>query len=372
MAAAMSKPILSLPLVQSYHPTTFLARGVAVPFTTPVLAGTRARQADRGGTELIVPNPSGGRGVYILAWGDLHALCQPTVHDRRLNEKAAALTAVVPSSIRAVSRQVAAEGLAGPASRDAAIGAVEAARRDLLTANFHLLMLLVKQDGRGTAAPGGADLAQRARQAVVQVAARLGQSADAVAASLEALAEMFGCIGVPGETGECRIPRLLRTLRRVRGEVSAWRGERGEGSSTLCAETVVAAADLTLLCAEHTLADVLALTTDITALLRTWQAAPGKVAGVATRPEWLLDGWEQICALWDDAAGHAGRLSALVEMAQLVPVLPNEIAEWGGKVVDSGPIANYRRRVLLNEDWRTGTAVYDLIARNERLRAKAP
>jgi hypothetical protein len=269
---------------------------------------------------------------------------------------------------------VAAEGLAGPAAREAAIGAVEADRQDLLTTNYLLLMLMVKQAGRERCDEGGkrTDVAQRARQAVVLAAARLGQSADAVATSLEALAELFGSIGVPGEAGECRIPRLLRTLRRVRDEVSAWRGARGEGSSTFCAEMVVAAADLTLTCAEHTLAEARALTADITAMLRSWNAAPGKIAGLATRPEWLLDGWEQICAVWTDAAGHAGRLSALVEMAQLVPILPNETAEWVGKVVDPKTIANYRRRVLLNEDWRTGTAVFSLIARNERLRAMAP
>src|ERR1700712_5461419 len=54
--------------MRPYHPTTFLERGVAVPFTTPMLAGTRARPAEKQGLELVIPNPSGGRGVYIMAW----------------------------------------------------------------------------------------------------------------------------------------------------------------------------------------------------------------------------------------------------------------------------------------------------------------
>ena len=62
---------LDIPLIQAYLPATFLERGVAVPFTTPMLAGTRARPSERGGTELLVPNPSGGTGVYILPWGSL-------------------------------------------------------------------------------------------------------------------------------------------------------------------------------------------------------------------------------------------------------------------------------------------------------------
>ena len=373
----MAPPTPTQPLVQSYHPTTFLDRGVAVPFTTPLLAGTRARPAERGGTELVVPNPSGGRGVYILPWGDLRALCNPTVHDRRLNERAAALPAIAPSSIRDVARQVAAEGLAGPAARQAAESALEADRRDRLLTNFLLLMLVVKQIGSGLGVPAetplqrAPDLGERARQAVMLIAARLGQPADTVAANLETLADLLTGIGLPDQTEECRIPRLLRTLRRVHDEVSAWRGQRGDGNSTLCAEMVVSAGGLTLTCAETTLAEAHGLTNDITALLRDWATAPGKIAQVVARPDWLLDGWEQICSLWDDATDPADRPAALVEMALLVPILPQETASWIGVVVDPIKMAAYRRKVLLNEDWRTGMAVFALIARNERLRSMA-
>src|ERR1700712_948232 len=98
-----------LPLIRPYHPVTFLERGVAVPFTTPMLAGTRARPADKGGLELVIPNPSGGRGVYIMAWTSISALCTPTLHDRQLNERIATLTNVTPHTIRQVGREVAHE-----------------------------------------------------------------------------------------------------------------------------------------------------------------------------------------------------------------------------------------------------------------------
>ncbi len=38
-----------------FLPTTFLERGVAVPFTTPLLAGSRTRPGERNQLELIVP-----------------------------------------------------------------------------------------------------------------------------------------------------------------------------------------------------------------------------------------------------------------------------------------------------------------------------
>ncbi|MBU6498939.1 MAG: hypothetical protein KGQ40_10460, partial [Rhodospirillales bacterium] len=59
------------PAVESFLPSTFLERGVAVPFTTPQLAGARARPGTRVPLELVVPNPSGGRGHYILPWDGL-------------------------------------------------------------------------------------------------------------------------------------------------------------------------------------------------------------------------------------------------------------------------------------------------------------
>ena len=94
------------PAVRLYHPATFLERGVAIPFTTPLLFGTRARPSERHGSELIIPNPSGGRGVYVLSWAAIAQLCQPTLHDQIFNEHIAALVAVTPASIRRVAREI--------------------------------------------------------------------------------------------------------------------------------------------------------------------------------------------------------------------------------------------------------------------------
>jgi hypothetical protein len=70
--------------VESFLPATFLERGVAVPFTTPQLNGARARPGERRPLELIIPNPSGGRGVYILPLEGIHDFCTLTINDRRL------------------------------------------------------------------------------------------------------------------------------------------------------------------------------------------------------------------------------------------------------------------------------------------------
>ena len=83
---------------QAYQPATFLERGVAMPFTTPQLAGARGRPDVRVGLEVILPNPAGGRGVYVLPWAGVRELCRPTVHDARLQQLVAELKVVTPNT----------------------------------------------------------------------------------------------------------------------------------------------------------------------------------------------------------------------------------------------------------------------------------
>jgi hypothetical protein len=87
--------------------------------------------------------------------------------------------------------------------------------------------------------------------------------------------------------------------------------------------------------------------------------------------DWLLDGWSLICGMWREAR-PADRLAVSWEMAMLVPVLPREAEAWCGVKADwdSPRQVGKRRSVRAMEDWRTGT-LHDLIARNERLRARA-
>ena len=367
-------PSIKFPLTQSYLPATFLERGASVPFTTPQLSGTRARTSLRDGVELVVPNPVGGRGVYILPWTDLRAVCLPTVHDRMLCERVAGLAAISPAAVREAARGVAAEGHAGPAARQAAIAASEADRRGRLVVNFLLLTFLMRQIGledRSCGEPSlGQDFQQRARKAVAAMAARLGRPSEEVAAGLEAMGSLFAANGLPGQTEEARIPHLLGTLRRVSDEVGRWHGRAADGFIGSCAGVVTAAAAMAQECAWTALAESNAMTGDIPALLRKSVAAPEDLAGVVARPDWLLYGWEQTCSLWDAAAPDE-RAAALVEMAMLVPVLPQETVAWTGTAVRPDEMDAARRRVILNDDWRAGTAAIGIIERNERLRAMA-
>jgi len=354
-ATAPSAASPGLSMVQAYQPTTFLERGVAVPFTTPALLGARARPATRGGPEILVPNPAGGPGVYVLPWAGVNELCRPTVHDILLGQRVAALRSLTPGSVRALARDIAAEGMAGRDAVAAAHAAAESDQRDCLGANFHLLLALIGQIEPAELADLGedrtrsAELECRARRAVARIGPRLGR------------------IGAPAQAPPPRIIRLMAAVGRLRADMAAWSMERKDDSAGQ-ADLIAAIADVTLTCAERTVADAHAMTEDLVGMLRCWATSSVALAGRVSRPEWLVDGWEKICLIWRCADADAARRSALMEMTILLPVLPREVSAWIGTPIDVDTAWRFRAEAPRRGDWRTGETL-DRIARNEALRA---
>jgi hypothetical protein len=369
-------PVANLSLAQTYQPSTFLERGVAMPFTTPLLAGARARPGTREGLEVILPNPAGGRGVYVLPWAGVRELCRPTVHDARLQQLVSELKAVTPTLIRRIGRQVAAEGLAGREALDAAASVSETDRQDQMVANFQLLMTLVEQVAPDTAAEVTPDrsrlveLEERAKRTIADIAPRIGWPAETVAAGLEELAGIFMSIGMGAMIEQARIPRLVKALVTMQAETAEWAERHGDDSG-LQAGMVAAVAGVTIDCAGVTLAEARVMAQGVPALLREWGRGPERIGIKVGRSDWLMDGWEQICLIWRAAEDADSRRQALEEMATLVPVLPREASDWFGTAIEADGTTRFRRSVSLNQDWRTGAAVFGQVARNEQLRAQA-
>jgi hypothetical protein len=366
---------VQIPALKPYHPTTFQERGVSVPFTTPLLEGTRARPTEKQRVELVIPNPSGGRGVYIMPWKAIADWCRPTLHDAVFNDRIAALRNVTPTAIRRVGLQVAAEGLAGEEAMEAARIAVDTEKDDRIVTNYRLLMTLVEQVRSRFSlpdlvkAPGRIDVMAQAKLTVEWISPRLGQTATWTAGALEALAEVLLHIGIGSNSTTGRMPRILAMLRRTRSEISEWGSYLHDDDHADYIAMVCAVTDLTLSLAQTTLGQAQALTSDMVDLLRKWAADPQEISRLAMRPEWLLDGWEQICLIWSHARDDAERRAALAEIIALVPVLPKEAVEWTEIKADFDIALRFRRLVSLNEDWRSGSVVFQLIARNEHFRA---
>jgi len=355
-----------------YEPATFTERGVNIPFTTPILLGTRARpQQEREGLEVIIPNPSGGEGVYILPWVAIPEICTPTLHDRRLWHLLRDEAILTPALVREAAETAALEGHAGRAAM-MAVNQTRQAREDRAKRiNFGLLLGLIKQmegPNPGRPAPELDDprqVAMRGQRAVLACASQLRMTTEAVAAALEELARAFNGFGMPKDNDMAPSRRVIWELQTLAASLETWRGDlpahMDSGSAALVGQSLQLTLEGSLRAAEQ----FDALIGNTYAAVQAWQQDRTDILQELSRLDWLLDGWGPILGIWN-AAAAADKGAAMMEMAVLAPILPKEVMGWLGFTQD---MAQERRKVrIVNqfEDWRSGRVI-DMIARNENL-----
>lgn len=364
----------ALPPVEVHHPATFHSRGVAAPFTTPLLAGTRVRRSERSGIELVVPNPSGGRGVCIVHWPGVRALCNPTVHDTVLFQRLSHLQRIDPAGVRDAAQQIA---LAGYAGRDA-IAAAETARdsdhRHRLLTHFLLLAELTEQmepTGRTPTALAERtpEFDNRAGVLLRRIAPSLGCTAEHLTAGVAAMGSAFAPIGIGWDDRTARVPRLITILKETHADLTRWLTTGPENDIGGLGRTMSIAMRGICEGSEAVLENTRNALTDPMTLIRRWIARPDEPQALALRCEWLLDGWERICLIWKLAGSLASRRAALLEMALLLPALPREVNAWINFNFPSEATDEACRVVSNNDSWRRGGAGLTLIQRNESLRA---
>jgi hypothetical protein len=372
---------VALPLIELHHPTTFKGRGVAAPFTTPLLAGTRVRESSRTGVELLVPNLSGGRSFYVLNWPGVRALCNPTLHDAELFRRFRGLALPSPALVREAALEVALEGHAG---REAAAAAAVATAQDgaqRLLARSLLMTGLVKQmaglveqlDPNGAKsvprAERTAEVDRRASAILHRIAPSFGQSAAQLAAGLTAIGDVFAPVGIAAADRGARIPRLLTRLRNTHADLSLWLDADPSNDIGGLGPAVAAAMQRASASGEAVLARTRSTLMDPQALLRRWMADASGLSALVSRCDWLLDGWERVSLLWLSASSGASRRAALLEMASLVPVLPREVTEWTETPIHPDMMKETCRVTSHQDAWRTGGSAFALIERNEKLLA---
>lgn len=355
-----------------YEPATFAERGLHVPFTTPVLLGARARpRQEREGLEILIPNPSGGEGVYIVPWTAIPEICAPTLYDRRLWYLLRDETVLTPSIMREAAETVASEGHAGRAAIIAVHEARQGREDRTKRINFGLLLSLIKQM-EGAAAGGPApelddprQLALRGQRAVMVTAQRLRMTTEAVAAALEELARAFNGFGMPQDNSLAPSRQLILELQSLASSIETWRSDLAAHEAFGSAGLVEQSLRLTLECAVKAAEQFDGLMGDTYRAIHAWRQDRQAILHELTQLDWLLDGWETILGIWN-AAALSDKGAAMVEMAVLAPILPKEVIGWLGFAPD---MAQERRKVRIVsqfEDWRSGRAIH-MIARNEDL-----
>ncbi len=331
---------------------TFRARGVAVPFTAPMLASARVRTADRGGVELILPNPSGGPGVFITDWSGAASLRGATMHDTLLFHRIVRLGAPDPRLVREAALSVAEEGYAGPAAADAA----RMRRNSDKTERLRIRDLLLSRFGQ-------------AQPAEAALARALGVTATAAAAALRICCDATAPLGLTSNDQEVRLTRTIARLDAAARDIADWiardTAHDADGIGAPMAEMLRAAAEM----GRRFLNGLHRWFGEPLALLRRTVANPQSLREQADRALWLMDGWERPSLIWQAADSTAMRRLALLEIAQGLPGLPTEALTWTDPPV-SPPPADLACRVSFGGSARlTAAASLTLTRRNETLRA---
>lgn len=351
-------------------------RNVVLPFTTPLLVGTRARPRRGSGMELLVPNPAGGRGFYVMDPASLPHFCRLTLHDELLLEELLTLEIPTPTAIRRAARKVA---LTGAAGREAAEAAAKAAsKEDAAVQLTHVLLLLRTLDAAGVhdfdpkkLDPSNGGVRSYLKSRLAEFAQKVQMPIEELFDTLEDIALHAAAIGFPSGEFESRHRHTLQRVADLAGSLGRWAALEGEEIADV-ARRVADTALWTYETAKPLLDEAQALLDDIPRLLRLWRAEAEQVKERLAFCDWLLDGWVEVCSLWE-AAGRESRSmqrATLHQIEKLLPLSREEIASQDRRIAEEQKLQR-SRYVKLLEDWRTGVVIADWLERREALKAGA-
>lgn len=363
--------------IGEFAPATFQERGVAVPFTTPMLSQARVRRDVDKRLEILLANFTAGAGVYVLPWKAVPGMATLTLHDRLLFEQVEGLSAHTPEQIRAASLTVAATGVCGAEAAAAAQAQVEEDEQYRVLSQFVLMTALLRLVGIGAAdliRPGmsGEESKRVARHAIAKVATLLEVPADLLTERVDRLGLLMAPAGLPMAPKPGRLRRLAARLGQFADAAEAWSAAEPSDAAPLGAHAAALARHTLSLVTDCTGA-LDGLWADVRALVMRAEAGAAAVEAQVTRLSWLLDGWDFLLALWEQAAeaDAAGRIAAMMELARLLPVVPRaEGVVMEAALLDKDGLVRLQRRwVRGNEDWRTGTLDMDAVMRLEAVKA---
>lgn len=364
-------------VAEEFIPSTFAERGVAVPFTTPLLAQARLRLDRNEQFEFLLPNFTGGKGTYVMPWKTVPSMMTVTLHDRLLFDAISKLEGHSPETIRRASLEVQASGVAGP---DAAITAgklIDADNQQLVLTQFILVTELLKLVNIGAAdllRPGmTAEQSKRmARNALAKVAQIVKVQPDALSTAVERLGEAVAPVGLPQCPQSGRLRALATRLDEFCNDLERWSNLDISDASEL-ADFIAGVARHTLELVKMRLVQLDKVCADPKQIIHDEPRFRAAIMTHVSRISWLLDGWDFILAMWDSVRDTPGepQQTMVADISRLVPVIPKEEIAMAADSFDMDALAKIQRRwVRMNEDWRTGALDMPAVMRMESLKAR--
>lgn len=319
-----------------------------------------------------MPNPAGGKGVYVVQWAGVRALSTPTVHDTLLFQRLGCLIDLDPKGVREAALGAALDGHAGQDALASAQKIIVTDRMQRVQADFLLLQSLVNKAEPGNlmnATTRTPEFDQRVNTVLQRLASILRRPVSQLAAALSAIGGAFAPIGIAQHDTTARIPRLIERLETTCNALSDWAKADADEELGGLAMAVATSIKTAAKWGRTVMASSRALLEDPLTLLKRYLADADDVLTLAARADWLLDGWERVCLLWQVPCSVTSRSAALLEMTQCFPVLPREAFDWRNPSM-SLPTSDQSCRVVSADGrWRSGSSAFVMIERNEKLRA---
>jgi hypothetical protein len=191
-------------------------------------------------------------------------------------------------------------------------------------------------------------------------------------ARIEAWSDAIGPIGTP-KTGKA--PRLRKMRQRIEefaNSIGGWSEVDKSEHSPLGGLASLVARETAALAAE-VFAEADTFLEKIDRTVAKWDQSLEAISNSVERISWMLDGWDLLVAMWEDAVIKAPheQQATVQELARILPIIPEE--EVSGARRDKIRDIGVQRRKLVKpmEDWVTGTIDADLRTRLEKYKAKA-
>lgn len=351
-----------------YEPSTFLERGTVVPFTTRALAQCRVRLDDRERLEVVLPGFSGGKSVYVTAWASLPDITSLSIHDRTLTEIVSREKAVSPTDIRRCWLQLATTGIGGQALAEQSREELALAAEVRVSTRVMLLLDTVRRGGGEIgpeliAAINTPDGKEKVRAVLAGTADRTGLDPLAVDWHIEELAALLGTLGLRSLPEPGRLRGLHTRMQEFAHAIDNWaRTTVSDGAhigrfSAMSAEHSAAVAGRAIVEVDRLLADPIRL-------MSSWEQSHTVLRSYLLRIAWLLDGWDYVLRIWDDAVAERMAIDvAVTEIGRIIPIVPAREVDADGGRRSVELFREYRSRVRIFEDWLSGDLDDELIPR---------
>ncbi len=367
----------SFATAEKFWPLTFGERGVLVPFTTPLLAAGRIRGADLKTAEILMPGLAGGRGTYVIPWKSVLEMFKLTVHDRALHEAICEAPDFSPRQIRLAALRVAQLGLAGRAASGAARALLQREDSLELVARFFLTLRIVERmatEPLTLAELGTAPGQKKAGRILSGIASSLGWTYDQLHERIDIWSRTVSQVGLAEMPTEAMARKLINRLKPLGDQFVEW----GKGETE---DQIDGAADAQLASdiSRETwrLATEYATDIDVTVKqpaesLRNWDGTLRTTERTVHKLLWILDGWEQVVKLWDQAS-HRPReeqRSMLRDVVRHLPVVPRDELPSTSQDVWSGMVNSLRKQIrpISGEGSLTIGIDFDHMLRLEKLK----